>query len=68
MQHLKRRLVEGDDIVPEDEGGPLGYCIQSRDEVLCLSGKSGSRIGIRPESTNFAQDRLILAGGLDVDA
>ena len=68
MQHFKSRLVEGDDVVSEDEGSALGYCIKPLDEIFCFSGELGSRIGIWPESTDFAQDRLILAGRLDVDA
>ena len=46
MQHFKSRLVEGDDVVSEDEGSALGYCIKPLDEIFCLSGELGSRIGI----------------------
>lgn len=67
MQHFKSRLVEGDNVVSEDEGSTLCYCIKPLDEIFCFSGEFGSRIGIRPKCTDFAQDRLILASRLDVN-
>ena len=68
MQHLKSRLVERDNVVSEDESRALGDCIKPLDEILGFSGDLGSRIGIWPVSTDLAQDRLILAGRLNVNA
>jgi hypothetical protein len=68
MEQLKSRLVEGDNIVAEDEGSTLRDCVKSLSKVLCLAGYPGPRIDVRSESPDLTQEHPILAGCLDIDA